>query len=60
MKHLFAVTTLTALLVGCATAPKTVEVITYQDGSIVCKTITDEATEYLEIESASECAIKPL
>ncbi|QQX81154.1 hypothetical protein JK628_04590 [Shewanella sp. KX20019] len=60
MKLFIAVAIFTALLVGCTSAPRAVEVITYQDGSIVCKTITDEATEYIDIKTASECSIKDL
>ncbi|QFU21932.1 hypothetical protein FM038_007055 [Shewanella eurypsychrophilus] len=60
MKSFIALATLAALIVGCTSAPRSVEVITYQDGSIVCKTITDEATEYIDIKAASECPIKDL
>lgn len=60
MKSFMLVGLFATFIVGCTSAPRAVEVITYQDGNIVCKTITDEATEYVDIETASECPVEGL
>lgn len=64
IKPLIALVTLAGLIVGCATEPGSdvlsAEVLRNDDGTQVCKTITVDATEYVDIETASECPVKAI